>query len=378
MNVEITGVQYNDFHYFYDYKKELLWVNKTRDSGAEQIQRLHPELADEQMMYVVSPICLYENTSVQSPTDITDFIKHKLNPIARTNKQVQTFTSTVKKYRPVAMPEVRDIFDDCQGQTLKCDCDEKNDYGVFGWCTIPSKTMVDMEYNEGALYVPSSYDHHNHVCGSNFLQMDSDLQRIYIDPTTREDQASNTWCWLYNNRDWTYFMQPFFNKGRNGEVYSDMLDLTSGAFPTTSNHINGVIFEQSFMDRSADPNFGDMVDSCEFLARHHHGDNNLRILSRLHNNLISLNTLRKLTMLDTNQDHEPDTYNGVYGSAYENLPDNPRFPLQDWVDDYDMTGSYVNSPKYQYNLGQAHAIDDFDEDSVWFYITMVEPMDQID
>ena len=169
VNVEITGVQYNDFHYFYDYKKEWLGVNKTVASGAGQSQRLHPKLADEQMMYVINPICLYENTSVQSPTDINDFIRHKLNPIARTNKQVQTFTSIVKKYRPVAMPQVRDIFDDCQGQTLKCDCDEKNDYGVFGWCSIPSKTMVDMEYNEGALYVPSSYDHHNHVCGSNFL-----------------------------------------------------------------------------------------------------------------------------------------------------------------------------------------------------------------
>ncbi len=31
--------------------------------------------------------------------------------------------------------------------------------------------------------------------------------------------------------------------------------------------------------------------------------------------------------------------------------------------------------KYKYNLGQAHAIDDFDENSVWFYITMVEPID---
>ena len=208
--------------------------------------------------------------------------------------------------------------------------------------------------------------------------MDADLQKIYIDPTNETDKAAETWCWLYSNRDWTYFMQPFFNKGRNTEVYSDMLDLTSGTFPTTSNHINGVIFEQSFMDRGTDPNFGDMVDTCEFLARHHHGDNNLKIISQLHNNLISLNTLKKLTMLDSNSDLDPDTYNGVYGSVYENLPDNPMFPLQDWVDDYDMTGSYVNSPKYKYNIGQAHAIDDFDEGSVWFYITMVEPVDQID
>lgn len=34
--------------------------------------------------------------------------------------------------------------------------------------------------------------------------------------------------------------------------------------------------------------------------------------------------------------------------------------------------------KYKYNLGQAHAIDDFDEDSVWFYITMVSPLEELD
>ena len=134
------------------------------------------------MMYNVDSLCLYENTPLQSPTSINDFIRHRLDAIGRTTSQVQTFTSIVKKYRPVIMPQVRDIFQDCQGQELKSECDEKNDYGVFGWCSIPSKTMVDMEYNEGALYVPSSYDHHNHVCGSNFLQMDADLQKIYIDP----------------------------------------------------------------------------------------------------------------------------------------------------------------------------------------------------
>lgn len=76
----------------------------------------------------------------------------------------------MKKYRPVIMPNVRDIFNDCHAAAdTKYDADVNNAYGVFGWCTIPSKTMVNMEYNEGALYVPSSYDHHNHVCGSNFL-----------------------------------------------------------------------------------------------------------------------------------------------------------------------------------------------------------------
>ena len=192
------------------------------------------------------------------------------------------------------------------------------------------------------------------------------------------DNASETWCWLYNSRDWTYFMQPFFNRRRNTEVYSDMLDLTGGTFPTTSNHINGVIFEQSFMDRGTDPKFGDMAATCQYLARYHHNENNLRTLSERYVNLLSFGVLQKLTMLDSDSDFDPDTFNGVYGSIYENLPDNPRFPLQDWIDDYDMTGSYVDSPKYRYNLGQSHAIDDFDEDSVWFYITMVEPMEELD
>ena len=34
--------------------------------------------------------------------------------------------------------------------------------------------------------------------------------------------------------------------------------------------------------------------------------------------------------------------------------------------------------KYKYNLGQAHSIDDFDEDSVWFYITMLSPLEELD
>ena len=64
----------------------------------------------------------------------------------------------------------------------------------------------------------------------------------------------------------------------------------------------------------------------------------------------------------------------MYGSSYPKLPEDFRFPDSDWVDDYDKTGSYVlkddDTFKYRYNLGQSHAIDDFDENSVWFYITM--------
>ena len=103
--------------------------------------------------------------------DANDFVRSRMSvPINRTAKQVRTFTSFVKKYRPVVMPHVRDIFNDCHSASdTKYDADISNNYGVFGWCSIPSKTMVNMEYNEGALYVPSSYDHHNRVCGSNFL-----------------------------------------------------------------------------------------------------------------------------------------------------------------------------------------------------------------
>ena len=55
-----------------------------------------------------------------------------------------------------------------------------------------------------------------------------------------------------------------------------------------------------------------------------------------------------------------------------------RFPKQDWIDDHDMTGSYVGSDKYEYCLGQSHSIDDFDDESVWFYITMVKPLNEME
>ena len=78
------------------------------------------------------------------------------------------------------MPDVRYIFDDCQMASItKHDADKENNYGVFGWCTVPSKTMVDMAYNEESIVVPSSYDRHNRIGGYNFLQLDADLERIY-------------------------------------------------------------------------------------------------------------------------------------------------------------------------------------------------------
>ena len=121
-------------------------------------------------MYAIEPLCLYKNSVVQSPTNVDEQARVRLSEIGRTNKQVQTFTSVVKKYRPIVMPSVRDVFDDCdRASPTKFDADMDNNYGVFGWCTIPSKTMVNMEYDERAIVVPSTYDRHNRVGGSNFL-----------------------------------------------------------------------------------------------------------------------------------------------------------------------------------------------------------------
>jgi hypothetical protein len=127
------------------------------------------EIDDSQKYYDIRPLCLHENTKIQSPVDVNGFVKHRIGEVMRSEKQVRTFTSIVKKYRPVIMPNVRDIFNDCVNDSTKYEVDMNNDYGVFGWCTIPSKTMVNMEYNEQAIIVPSSYDHHNRVGGSNFL-----------------------------------------------------------------------------------------------------------------------------------------------------------------------------------------------------------------
>ena len=160
--------------------------------------------------YKIRKLHLHGNSVVQSPVDVNDFVRCELEKvISRSNKQVQTFTSIVKKYRPVIMPKVRDIFDDCINDKTKYEVDKDNDYGVFGWCTIPSKTMVDMEYNERALIVPSSYGCHNRIGGKNFLQMDPDLEGIYRkwvrdvdedEPTNIghiEPNVKDTWAYMY-------------------------------------------------------------------------------------------------------------------------------------------------------------------------------------
>ena len=199
--------------------------------------------------------------------------------------------------------------------------------------------------------------------------------------------AKNTWYYLYNQRDWTYFLLPFFNVKQNSELYSYMLDTyAETSWPENSNHINGVIFEQSNEGRKVDVTFGDIANTCEFLAKRHHNENNLLTLSERYTNMIGFSKLKELTMGESGE------FNSVYGSQYSfgSSPTNMYFPEEDWIDDYDKTGSYIDlkvgnynprsesdALKYRYNLGQAHAIDDFDEDSVWFYITMVSPLDEL-
>ena len=296
-------VQYNDLYYCYDFEQSWQDTCKRLDSpeAGKWVKAIEVATDDAQNLYEVKPLCLYENTQLQSPTDPNDFIRRRLDPIVRSGKQVRTFTAFVKKYRTVEMPEVRDIFDECVNDSTKYEVDRDNDYGVFGWCTIPSKTMVNMEYNEGALYVPSSYDHHNRVSGSNFLQMDNDFKNVYRveEQGNYADNAKNTWAWLYNTRDWTYFAKPFFDVGRNNEVYSAQLDdYDPSLWPANSNHINGVIFEKTSTGRADDLSFLGIAQSCQFLARYHHNENNLKVLATRYTNLLDYSTLKELTSHD--------------------------------------------------------------------------------
>lgn len=381
------GVQYNDFHYCYDYKEQL---NSIKGADNDEHGML-PMLDESQPHYNIEPLHLYGNSMMQSPVEVNRQLRHRMGVIGRSSKQVRTFTSIVKKYRPIVMPNVRDIFNDCVNNKTKYEVDVDNDYGVFGWCTIPSKTMVNMQYNEQAIIVPSSYDHHNRVGGSNFLQMDCDLRNIYMkwidqNPGQEviprvghlEENMSRTWYYLYNTRDWTYFLKPFFNIKQNSDIYGYMLD-TYGVDqsnpdidyrPQNSNHLNGVIFEPSNQGRSTDTTFGNIARTCEFLAKYHHGLGNMKTLVERWTNLMSYEKFRSLTQ------NGEDEFNSMYGSEYQNLPSDYVFPFQDWIDDHNKTGSYIGGD-YKYNLGQAHAIDDFDEDSVWFYITMVEPIEDL-
>lgn len=304
------SAQYSDLYYYYDYQKRFIGISTPVEGGSPTSEPIDGELlsqgiSDEQKLYAIRPMCLYSNTWIQSPVDVNGFIRHRMSEISRTDRQIRTYTSIVKKYRPIVMPKVRDIFNNCANDKTKYECDIDNDYGVFGWNTVPSKTMVDMQYNEESLYVPSTYDCHNRIGGDNFLQLDSDLSTVYRkwvgdkNASGRiEGNAQESWCYLYGTRDWTYFMQPAFNIRRNNDIYSYMLDtFWSGnpGTPTSSNHINGTLFETSTRGRESDSAFGNMVRTCSFLAKHHHGANSLKVLAERYTNQISYQRLMELT-----------------------------------------------------------------------------------
>jgi hypothetical protein len=140
-----------------------------------------------------------------------------------------------------------------------------------------------------------------------------------------------------------------------------------------------VVLERDVSSRKKDLTFFDIMQSCQFLAKYHHNENNLKTLSERFTNLLSYGRLVEMTSLN-------GEFNATYGSSFPSDTQNIRFPKCDWIDDYNKTGSYLEKVavgenetfKYTYNLGQRHAIDDFDEESVWFYITMVSPIEELE
>jgi hypothetical protein len=83
--------------------------------------------------------------------------------------------------------------------------------------------------------------------------------------------------------------------------------------------------------------------SCQFLARYHHNENNLKVLAERYTNLLSYSELKELT--------NKTDFNDVYGSQYTNLPEDFRFPSSDWIDDYDKTSSFVGLGVDKYKPG---------------------------
>ena len=100
----------------------------------------------------------------------------------------------------------------------------------------------------------------------------------------------------------------------------------------------------------------------------------LDVLSSKYVKNISFDKLKELTGGQVNGQYQ---YNSTYGSQYPDDLSNMRFPGDDWVDEFDKTGTYSKENEYKYNLGQAHAIHDFDDGSVWLYITMVSPLEEL-
>lgn len=141
--------------------------------------------------------------------------------------------------------------------------------------------------------------------------------------------ADMSWCYLYNTRDWTYFMSPVFNVSRNHELCENRLLLFNKhpdhpLKPKNSDHINGVIYENSIEDgRNSDSDFGMMVEVCQFLARRHHGEGSLLELASkwgAGGNLLSFERIKSLTS-------DGEEFNAIYGSEYDDLPSNYVFPF---------------------------------------------------
>ena len=104
------AIHYSDDKYCYDYHKTLRRLDDVCEDDSNDPSK---EVDSSQKYYRIEPLHLYGNSQLQSPTDVNDFVRQRLGVIERTTSQVSTFTSIVKKYRPVVMPNVRDIFNKC-------------------------------------------------------------------------------------------------------------------------------------------------------------------------------------------------------------------------------------------------------------------------
>ena len=76
--------------------------------------------------------------------------------------------------------------------------------------------------------------------------------------------------------------------------------------PSSSDHINGVIFEYSNLGRGEAASFGNIVRTCQMLAKAHHNENTLNILAERWMEVLPFNRLKELTA--------EDDFNSVYGS----------------------------------------------------------------
>jgi hypothetical protein len=81
-----NAVHYNDLYYYYDYRKTLQSVQKRKNDTTDRNKTIDdnistnvtPTLDDQQNYYDIRPLCLYENSTIQSPVDANDFLRHRL------------------------------------------------------------------------------------------------------------------------------------------------------------------------------------------------------------------------------------------------------------------------------------------------------------